>query len=122
VFDKGQKMKFTVKQIQIADRVYDQVNRLGHEEAAQTFPEYRAYMDTMFKGSEGYKPEYSEFYKPVCIIEADNLNRAFDVGNIGPEENITRLAQMHSVSVGDIIVDEAGKAVMVDRIGFKEIV
>ncbi len=114
-------MRFTVKQIQITDRVYDQVNILGHEEAAQTFPEYRAYMDTMFKGSEGYKPEYSEFYKPVCIIEADNLNRAFDVGNIGPEENITRLARMHSVSVGDIIVDEAGKAVMVDRFGFKEI-
>jgi hypothetical protein len=121
VFDKGQLMKFTVLQIQIADSVYDQVNRLGHEEAAHAFPEYRAYMDTMFKGSDGYKPEYSEFYKPVCTIEASNLNRVFDIGNIGPEESITRLAPMHSVSVGDIIQDPDGTQYMVDRMGFKEL-
>ncbi len=114
-------MKFTVKQIQIADSVYDQVNRLGHEEAAQEFPEYRAYMDTMFRGSDGYKSEYEQFYAPVCVIEADSLNRVFDIGNIGPEESITRLARMHSVSVGDIIVDPYGVKHMVDRMGFKEI-
>lgn len=114
-------MKFTVHQIQIERSVYDQVNSLGHEGAAEQFPEYRAYMDTMFRGSKGYKPEYAEYYAPVCIIEADNLNRVFDIGNIGPEESIQRLASMHSVSVGDIIEDAKGVRFMVDSFGFKEI-
>ncbi len=114
-------MKFTVHQIQIADTVYNEVNRLGHEAAAQQFPEYRAYMDTSFMGSRRYKPEYAEFYRPVCTIEAANLNRVFDIGNIGPETSITRLAPMHSISVGDIIEDEAGVKFIVDSFGFKEI-
>ncbi len=53
-------MLFTVHQIQITDRVYNAVNRLGHEAAGREFPQYRAYMDTMFKGSDAYKPEYAE--------------------------------------------------------------
>ena len=114
-------MKFTVLQIQIADTVYNRVNELGHEAAAEQFPEYRAYMDTSFLGSKRYKGEYAQYYKPVCVIEADNLNRVFDIGNIGPEESITRLAPMHSISVGDIIEDEAGSKYIVDSFGFKEI-
>jgi hypothetical protein len=115
-------MLFTVLQIQISDRVYNRVNALGHELAAEEFPEYRARMDTMFKGSDGYKLEYAKYYKPVCTITAPNLNRVFDIGNIGPEESITRLGQMHSISVGDIIEDPNGTQYMVDRMGFKELV
>ncbi len=114
-------MLYTVHQIQIDRSVYDEVNRLGHEAAAEQFPEYRAYMDTSFRGSKRYKPEYAQFYKPVCTIEAANLNRVFDIGNIGPETSITRLLPMHSISVGDIIEDERGVKVMVDSYGFKEI-
>ncbi len=114
-------MRFTVYQIQIARSVYNQVNELGHEGAAEKFPEYRAYMDCSFRGSKKYKPEYAEYFKPVCTIEADNLNRVFDIGNIGPEEKIIRLAPMHSISVGDIIEDADGRRVMVDSFGFGEI-
>ena len=114
-------MLYTVYQIQIDRGVYNEVNRLGHEAAAEQFPEYRAYMDTSFMGSKRYKSEYIKFYKPVCTIEAANLNRVFDIGNIGPEESITRLAPMHSISVGDIIEDEQGVKVIVDSFGFKEI-
>ena len=114
-------MLFTVYQIQITDSVYNEVNRLGHEAAAQQYPEYRAYMDCLFRGSAKYKQEYSEYYVPVCTIEAANLNCVFDIGNIGPEESITRLAPMHSISVGDIIEDEQGNKVMVDNWGFGEI-
>jgi hypothetical protein len=121
VFDKELAMLFTVHQIQIDRSVYDRVNELGHEQAAEQYPEYRAYMDTMFKGSDGYKTEYAEYYTPVCTIEAENLNRVFDIGNIGPEESITRLARMHSVSVGDIIVDPNGVKHMVNSFGFEEI-
>ena len=119
-------MRFTVRQIQITDRVYNEVNKLGHEDAAIKFPEYRAYMDTMFKGSKGYKPEYAEYYAPVCVIEAEDLEEVFQIGNIGPEQRIQRLAQMHSISVGDIIecggTDTIqGVRFMVDNFGFKEI-
>ena len=114
-------MKFTVHQIQIDRSVYNEVNRLGHEAAADQFPEYRAYMDTSFMGSKRYRAEYSQYYKPVCEIEAPNLNRVFDIGNIGPEESITRLLPMHSISVGDIIEDEQGVRHIVDSFGFKEI-
>ena len=114
-------MLFTVLQIQIDRSVYDRVNELGHEAAAEQFPEYRAYMDTSFMGSKRYRAEYAEYFKPVCVIEADNLNRVFDIGNIGPETSITRLLPMHSISVGDIIEDEQGRRVMVDSWGFGDI-
>ena len=114
-------MLFTVYQIQIDRSVYDRVNELGHERAAEAYPEYRAYMDCSFRGSTKYKAEYAEYFKPVCTIRAANLNRVFDIGNIGPEEYITRLLPMHSISVGDIIEDEQGRKVMVDSFGFGEI-
>lgn len=111
-------MLYTVYQIQIADSVYDRVNELGHEGAAAKFPEYRARLDTSFLGSKRYRPEYRQYYVPVCTIEALDLNGVFHIGNMGPEESITRLAPMHSVSVGDIIEDEQGNKVMVDSFGF----
>jgi hypothetical protein len=113
-------MQFTVYQIQISRSVSDQINQLGHEGAATKFPEYRAKLDTMF-GSEGYKTEYKQFYAPVCEIEAADLDDVFDIGNMGPEEHIKKLAPMHSINVGDIIEDETGAQYMVDSFGFKQI-
>jgi hypothetical protein len=75
----------------------------------------------MMMGSKGYKSQYAEYYSPVCEIEAEDLNGVFRIGNVGPEDRITRLGQMHSVSVGDIIVDPQGVEYIVDRIGFKEL-
>ena len=40
------------------------------------------------------------FYDHVADIEATDLHDVFRVGNVGPEEAITRHAQMHSISVG----------------------
>jgi hypothetical protein len=114
-------MRFTVKQIQIVSTVRDRVNQLGHAGAAERYPEYKAYLDTTCRGSRAYRPEYNQFYLPVCEIEADDLNGVFAVGNMGPEESITRIAPMRSVSVGDIIEDESGSCYMVDSFGFGEI-
>ena len=60
-------------------------------------------------------------YKPVAVIEADDHNGVFHIGNLGPEDKIERLDQMHSVSVGDIIEDDNGDIVYVDSCGFGEI-
>jgi hypothetical protein len=61
-------------------------------------------------------------YDTVCTIIAKNLDEVFEIGNIGPEEKITRLNPMHSVSVGDIIEDSTtSKRYVVSPFGFKEL-
>tara|TARA_B100002019_G_scaffold122339_1_gene105214 strand:+ start:1207 stop:1512 length:306 start_codon:yes stop_codon:yes gene_type:complete len=57
-------------------------------------------------------------YHIVAEIEAADLNEVFEIGNIGPEEKITRLDRMHSISVGDIIRDDRGRCFVVDSVGF----
>ena len=45
----------------------------------------------------------------------------FETGNIGPEENIERLAPMHSVSVGDVVEEPSGKQFVCASFGWKEV-
>ena len=59
-------------------------------------------------------------YTHVADIVADDLNHAFEAGNIGPEDRIERLAKMHSVAVGDVLVDDEG-AWLVMPVGYREI-
>jgi len=60
-------------------------------------------------------------YVHVADLDANSLNEAFEIGNIGPEEKYTRYTRMHSVSVGDILVEENGQAHIVASFGFEEI-
>lgn len=57
-------------------------------------------------------------YTHVANITAADYNEVFEIGNIGPEQNIERLARMHSISVGDVIVGEDGTIVVVANVGF----
>ena len=57
-------------------------------------------------------------YDIVCEIEAADLDEVFEIGNIGPEEKITRIASMHSVSVGDVIRTDRGRCFVVSNFGF----
>ena len=57
-------------------------------------------------------------YREVCEIEASDLDEVFKIGNIGPEEKITRLLPMHSISVGDVIMDEKYRCFVVSGSGF----
>ena len=63
------------------------------------------------------------FYEHVCDIEADHLDHVFEIGNVGPEQRITRHAPMHSISVGDVIVahGQRPRGFIVDRIGFRTV-
>ena len=64
----------------------------------------------------------SDEYELVAMIDANDLEQAFTVGNIGPESRINRLAPMRSVSVGDILEDlVTGKTYVVAKYGFDEI-
>ena len=112
-------MNYTVFQIKLDAETISQVNTLGREEAISRFPVYKAYFETMFEGSQGFQSWMSEHFQPVCEIDADNLDQAFEIGNIGPEHKIVRHRRMHSVSVGDIIrCNQTNRCYMVDGFGF----
>ena len=111
---------FKVFQIRPSQTVTEAVNSIGHSAAAQAHPIWEAKLETMH-GSEGYKSQYSEHYEHVCDIAAEDLDAVFHIGNMGPEEKINRVAPMHSISVGDIVVDADGVSHMVDPIGFSPV-
>lgn len=82
----------------------------------QMIPEHRKYLaehksDEYFQVSfYGNVPPslFLAHYSKVCEIVAEDLNEVFEIGNIGPEDKITRLDRMHSISVGDAIRVEEG--------------
>lgn len=109
--------KFQVRQIILTDAEVDAVNAALRPGG---IPKYMAYTKAQFG-----EPELGiagGFYETVAEIEARDLEHVFEVGNIGPEEAITRLARMHSVSVGDLVVDPEGRTYVVARFGFEEVV
>tara|TARA_R110001599_G_scaffold197352_1_gene394003 strand:- start:225 stop:599 length:375 start_codon:yes stop_codon:yes gene_type:complete len=60
-------------------------------------------------------------YTHVADIVADDINHAFEVGNIGPADRVNKITStMRSISVGDILVDDEG-AWLVMPVGFKEV-
>ena len=106
--------KFSVYQIILSDAVIAKVN------GGACPLEYMAYLDVTVKADITLAVE-QRFFQKVAVIEASDLEDVFKIGNLGPEESIQRLGRMHSVSVGDVVGDEAGKFHMVDRFGFKEV-
>ena len=90
--------------------------------------DYRENADDAAEMMGGFQPEGSvskgalkrlDMYVPVAVIPARNLDEVFVFGNHEGGEVLT-VGQMHSVSVGDIIVDEADKASVVASGGFEE--
>lgn len=74
---------------------------------------YPAVTFTYGMGDFGFKPvEHIEKYQHVADLDVEDLDQAFEVGNIGPEEKYTRYAPMHSVSVGDILEKDGVKFVV----------
>ena len=59
-------------------------------------------------------------YEHVADIAGDNLNEAYEIGNIGPEVFIKRYKDMHSISVGDILEVDGVKHI-VARFGFDKV-
>jgi hypothetical protein len=56
------------------------------------------------------------------VYTITNLHDVFEIGNIGPEDKISRLDRMSSVSVGDIIIDSFnGNKFVVANHGFKAV-
>ena len=89
------------------------VYQVGHEAHKKMYP------DTPFSYGRGFDPVANiAHYEHVADLDASDLNEAFQIGNIGPEEAYTRHKPMHSISVGDILVLEDNKVHIVASFGF----
>ena len=107
-------MKFDLYQFAFTKEMMDEVNAPELKE----YPDfYKKYMDTTFKPTAEAILAAKSHYVKVAEIEARNFEDVFNVGNIGPEGQINRLAPMHSISVGDVVVAN-GVAKFVAPMGF----
>jgi hypothetical protein len=105
---------FKVYQINFTNEQAKQINE--RDPAIQE--DFNLYLNTIVFPKVEAIEAAAKLYKPACEIFAANLDHVYEIGNIGPENEIKRLGPMHSISVGDIIVDEKGDAHYVDSFGF----
>ena len=114
-------MKFAIYQIQITEAQRKTINASKDFDAVPAFAA-KIKMKTHFSGNKigGLASEAFEagYYTHVANITAEDYNDCFEVGNIGPDENIERLSRMSSLSVGDVIVAEDGTVAVIDSVGF----
>tara|TARA_A200000159_G_C7229767_1_gene299728 strand:- start:119 stop:565 length:447 start_codon:yes stop_codon:yes gene_type:complete len=113
--------QFKLYQIHLTDAEIDLINAEGHDAVHKQSLKLDMNLrknDTGMVASDAFNRGY---YTHVSNITADDLNGVFHTGNMGPEENIERLAPMYSCSVGDIIEDEAGNKQVVANFGFAEV-
>ena len=115
-------MKYAIYQIRLTDA---QIDRINETQSFESVPAKKAKidMDMDFRGNKIGGLAYDAFvvnkyYTHVANITAEDYNDCFEVGNIGPDENIERLGRMSSLSVGDIIVHEDGTMAVIAPIGF----
>ena len=116
-------MKYQLFQIHVTDAEVKKINAEGHNSVEK----HKLKLDMSFareKTSLIAKEAFDKgYYTHVSNITTDKgLEGVFEVGNIGPEENIERLHRMYSTSVGDIVVDPAGNKHVVAGVGFQEVV
>ena len=104
---------FSVFQIVIDKDLSDLINKEGHNCHVKS----KARMLAMLDGDVRLGVMH-DCYTKVAEVVADDLEHVFEVGNIGPEDRITRLEKMHSISVGDIIADADGVCSVVNNVGF----
>ena len=103
-------MKYQIYQIQLSD--------LDEKNDALL----NAYHLISIKPTEERISASFNLFNKVAIIDANDLEDAFTISNLGEEEHlIERLDSMHSLSVGDVLIDEENKAFYVDTFGFKSL-
>jgi len=116
-------MKYQVLQIHVTDAEADLINETGDFNAVPKFTA-QLKMRRQFDGDiTGVAKDAfnSGYFTHVANITASDLDHVFQISNMGLEENIERLAPMHSVSVGDIIIDENNIVWVVANFGFEEV-
>jgi hypothetical protein len=118
IIEKEMKMmKFDLYQFVLTNEMIDEVNTPDRKE----YPDfYKKYMDVTWKPTAEAILAAKEYFVKVAEIDARNFEDVFTVGNVGPEGQINRLAPMHSISVGDVVVCD-GVAKFVAPMGFDSV-
>jgi hypothetical protein len=115
---------FQIHQIRITQAQVNLINETG-DHGAVPANALKQKMSFARDRLSGYAAEAlrAGYYTHVANITAEDLNHVFEIGNIGPESNIERFVfcQMHSISVGDVIVGDDGTVNVVANFGFVEI-
>ena len=112
--------KYKLFQIHLTDAEYNKINAEGHNSVEKHLTK----IDMSFSDDPGAlakKAFDNAWYTHVSNITADSIEKVFEIGNIGPEENIERLAPMFSVSVGDVVEDPSGKKFVCASFGWNEV-
>jgi len=115
---------YKIFQIRLSDEDYDKINETGHVSVPKNKARIEIHVATYEdKDISSLVREARDrgFYDHVADIEAADLHDVFRVGNVGPEEAITRHAPMHSISVGDVIEDDDGWRYVVLPTGFSPV-
>ena len=111
---------YKVFQINLTDAEIDTINAAG-DHGAVPKNVLRMKINMSFGKPVGHlvKEAFEKgYYEHVSNITADSLEGVFHIGNVGPEKNIERFKPMHSLSVGDVILDKDGMYHMVASFGF----
>ena len=113
--------KYQLHQIHLTDEEFDKVNAEGHNSVEKNI--LKIEMSLSDKVNQISKKAWDKgYYTHVANVStADGLEGVFRTSNIGPDDNIERISNMYSASVGDIIIDDNNKMFVVATLGFSEI-
>lgn len=118
-------MRFTVFQFIASDAAIRHLNSVGWAGDLGSYPELAIQRDVKFMGgSAKFEPWMFAHYCVVANIFGENLDEVFHIGNgYGDPRKLERLQdRMHSLSVGDIVLDHnANTYYMCDSIGWTPI-
>lgn len=112
-------MKFKLYQIHLTEAEHNKVNADGKYSVPKNLLRLDMGLsdaDQVALANEAFEKDY---FTHVSNITAEDMEDVYRIGNIGPEENIERIAPMYSVSVGDVVEDENGIRSVVSRVGFR---
>ena len=114
-------MQYKVHQIQLTNAEIDLINAEGHDAVHKQSLKLDMGLRKNDTGLVARDAMNRGYYTHVANIEADTLEEVFHIGNVGPESAYTRFSPMHSISVGDVVEDEAGTQSVVANFGFKQL-
>ena len=101
-----------VYQIQLTNAEIDMINN------GETSPRIKAYFDRSWPMSP-FKAENFEHYNHVANVDANDMEKAFELMNLWNDESkVERLGRCSSMSVGDILVMEDGSKYRCASFGF----
>ncbi len=117
-------MKFNIFQHILSSEAIDRINEVGFDGDLGEFQtDAKISRDVTFWGSESWEPAMASKFELVATCEADDLADVFHMGNgYGDQSKFIRIANMRSLSVGDLVeCVDTGDVMMVDPMGWTSV-